>query len=48
MQQSLSQLLEHFYYYDPETGGVTHTLDYGKLISVLEDILNRLDKLEQS
>lgn len=47
MTEKLSNLLQYFYYYDPETGQETNNIDYEKLIEVLEDIIQRIQKLEE-
>lgn len=49
MSQLLKELLRYSCYLDLETGEETetHSLDYTQLFTVLEDILKRLDSLEQ-
>lgn len=43
----VSNLLEYYYYYDPETGQETNNINYQKLNDLLLNILERIEKIER-
>jgi hypothetical protein len=45
-KRNLKQELMYYSYVDMENGNDTETVDYGRLINLLGEILDRLDSIE--
>jgi hypothetical protein len=46
-ERNLKKELSHSVYYDMEDGNDTETICYPSLISILQELLERVEKLEQ-
>lgn len=44
--RNISKEISHYHYYDMEYGNDTETIDYGSLICILTELVDRIEKLE--